>query len=348
MKLRIFLLMILTLTMSGFAQKPTPTPGTMKKAMPQMQAILDSLASLNPKPIETLTPQEARQQPTVADAVKNLIQKRGMTPMPEPVGKVEDRQIDGDDGKIAARIYTPTGNGSFPVIVYFHGGGWVIATIDTYDSSARALTNAAGAIVVSVEYRKGPENKFPAAHDDAFAAYRWVLANAKSFGGDASKVAVAGESAGGNLAVNVAIAARDKKVQMPAHVVSVYPVANNDLNSPSMIENKDAKPLNRAMIVWFLDKYLKNQDQSSEPRISLVKANLSGLPPTTIIAAEIDPLRSEGMILNDRLKAAGVRVDYKLYEGEAHEFFGTGAVNDKAKEAVAQAAMKLREAFGNK
>lgn len=347
-KLFILLTMTLALTISVFSQRPTPMPAMMKKAMPQMQAILDSLASLNPKPIETLTPQEARQQPTVADAVKNLIQKRGITPVPEPVGKVEDRQIDGADGKITARIYTPTGNGPFPVIVYFHGGGWVIATIDTYDSSARALTNAAGAIVVSVEYRKGPENKFPAAHDDAFAAYRWVLANAKSFGGDASKVAVAGESAGGNLAVNVAIAAREKKVQMPAHIVSVYPVANNDLNSPSMIENANAKPLNRTMISWFLDKYLKNQDQSSDPRISLVKANLSALPPTTIIAAEIDPLRSEGMLLNDRLKAAGVRVDYKLYEGETHEFFGTGAVNDKAKEAVAQAAMKLREAFGNK
>ncbi len=341
---------IFVLAVNGFAQKPTPmpVPMAMKKADPQMQAILDSLASLNPKPIETLTPQEARQQPTIADAVKNLIQKRGMTPLPESVGKVEDRQIDGADGRIAARIYTPTGNGPFPLIVYFHGGGWVIATIDTYDSSARALTNAAGAIVVSVEYRKGPENKFPAAHDDAFAAYRWTLANAKSFNGDAAKIAVAGESAGGNLAVNVAIMARDKKIQMPVHLVSVYPVANNDLNSASMLENANAKPLNRAMISWFLDKYLKNQEQSSDTRIALVKANLNGLPPTTLIAAEIDPLRSEGWLLSDRLKAAGVRVDYKLYAGETHEFFGTGAVNDAAKEAVAQAAKGLREAFGNK
>ena len=349
---------ILILAAVGFAQpnRPTPRPtpaqqtmaaGMMKRPDSQMQAILDSLASLNPKPIETLTAEEARRQPTIADAVKNLLQKRGQSTAPEPIGKVEDRMIDGAEGKIAARIYTPTGKGPFPVIVYYHGGGWVIATIDTYDSSARALTNAAGAIVVSVEYRKGPEFKFPAAHDDAFAAYRWTLANAQSFGGNAGKIAVVGESAGGNLACNVSIAARDRKIQMPVYQVLVYPVANNDLNSPSMLENANAKPLNRAMLPWFLEKYLKSPAESSDPRIALVKANLVGLPPTTLITTEIDPLRSEGMLLSERLKFAGGRVDYKNYEGVTHEFFGAGAVLDKAKAAVAQAAKGLRQAFGN-
>jgi acetyl esterase len=343
----------LVFALSGFTQTTAQispqaaTKSAIARPDPQMQAILDSFTSLKPKPIETLSAAEARRQPTFADAVKNLLQKRGTSTAPEPVGKIENRLIDGANGKIAARIYTPTGNGTFPVIVYYHGGGWVFATIDTYDSSARALTNAAEAIVVSVEYRKGPEHKFPAAHNDAFAAYRWVLANARSFNGDPTKVAVAGESAGGNLAVNVAIAARDQKIQLPAHIVSVYPVANNDLNSPSMIENAKAKPLNRAMLPWFLDKYLKNQAESSNPRISLVKANLRGLPATTLIAADIDPLRSEGMLLSERLQAAGVQVDYKNYQGVTHEFFGTGAVNDKAKEAVAQAAKGLRQAFGN-
>ena len=321
---------------------------SMRRANPQMQAVLDSLASLNPKPIETLTPEEARRQPTIAGAVKALIQKRGETPTPEPVGKVEDRTIPGAAGQIQARIYTPAAKGPFPVVVYFHGGGWVIATIDTYDSSARALTNAANAIVISVEYRKGPENKFPAAHDDAFAAYRWAIANAQSFGGDASKIAVAGESAGGNLACAVSMMARDRKVQMPVHQLLVYPVANNDLNSPSMIENANAKPLNRAMLPWFLKHYLKSQSESSNPMISLVKANLRGLPPTTLITAEIDPLRSEGQLLAERLSAASVRVDARNYDGVTHEFFGTGAVVDKAREAVAQAGMGLRTAFGNK
>lgn len=321
---------------------------SMRRANPQMQAVLDSLASLNPKPIETLTPEEARRQPTIADAVKALIQKRGQTPIPEPVGKVEDRTIPGAAGQIQARIYTPAAKGPFPVVVYFHGGGWVIATIDTYDSSARALTNAANAIVISVEYRKGPENKFPAAHDDAFAAYRWAIANAQSLGGDASKIAVAGESAGGNLACAVSMMARDRKVQMPVHQLLVYPVANNDLNSPSMIENANAKPLNRAMLPWFLKHYLKSQSESSNPMISLVKANLRGLPPTTLITAEIDPLRSEGQLLAERLSAASVRVDARNYDGVTHEFFGTGAIVDKAREAVAQAGMGLRAAFGNK
>lgn len=319
----------------------------MKRADPQMQAVLDSLAELNPKPIETLAPDQARRQPTIADAVKNLLKKRGMSAAPEPVGKVEDRQIDGADGKIAARIYTPLGMGPFPIIVYYHGGGFVIATVDTYDGSARALTNAAGAIVVSVEYRKAPENKFPAAHDDAFAAYRWTLANAASFGGDAGKIAVVGESAGGNLACNVSIAARERRIQMPVHQVLIYPVANNDLNAPSMIENQNAKPLNRPMLAWFYDKYLKNQEQSNDPRISLVKADLRNLPGATVITAEIDPLRSEGQLLAERLKAAGVTVSYCNYDGVTHEFFGTTAVVDKARAALAQSAANLRTAFSN-
>ena len=339
-----------TFVMNGFTQTNSQVPATtstIKRPDSQMQAILDSFTSLKPKPIETLSAPEARRQPTFADAVNNLLRKRGTSNAPEPVSKVENRVITGDKSKIAARIYTPTGNGPFPVIVYYHGGGWVIATIDTYDSSARALANAAKAIVVSVEYRKGPEYKFPTAHNDAFAAYRWVLANAPSFNGDPTKVAVAGESAGGNLAINVAISARDQEIQMPSHIVSVYPVANNNLNSPSMLENAEAKPLNRAMLPWFLDKYLEDQGQSSDPRISIVEANLRGLPATTLITDDIDPLRSEGMLLNERLQAAGVQVDYKNYEGVTHEFFGTGAVNDKAKEAVAQAAKGLRQAFGN-
>ncbi len=349
-------ILISALTLTGTAQrrdpstqKPAPAPaGMMKRADPQMQAVLDSLASLNPKPIESLTPEEARRQPTIADAVKALLQKRGQPLTPEPVGKVEDRQISGAAGQIAARIYTPAGTGPFPVVVYFHGGGWVIATIDTYDSSARALTNAAGAIVISVEYRKGPENKFPAAHEDAFAAYRWALDNAKSLGGDPTKIAVAGESAGGNLAANVSMMARDRKAQLPVHQVLVYPVSNNNLNSASMVENANARPLNRAMLPWFLGHYLKGQSESGNPMIALVKADLKGLPTTTLITAQIDPLRSEGQLLAERLSAAGVRVDARNYDGVAHEFFGTGAVVDKAREAVAQAGMGLRAAFGNK
>lgn len=330
------------------AQQTTPAPASAKPADPQMQAVLDKHATLNPKPIETLTPEEARRQPTIADAVKALMQERKMDTAPEPVGKVENRQIAGAAGQIPARIYWPTGAGPFPVILYIHGGGWVIATIDTYDSSARALTNAASAVVVSIEYRKGPEHKFPAAHEDAFAAYKWTLANARSISGDAARVAVVGESAGGNMAANVAIMARDRKAQLPVHQVLVYPVANNDLNAPSMVEHANAKPLNRAMLPWFLKHYLKDESESGDSRISLVKANLSGLPPATVITAEIDPLRSEGQMLAEKLRAAGVAIEYRNFDGVAHEFFGTGAVIDKAKQAVALAASGLKQSFERK
>lgn len=328
-------------------QTPAPSQTNAQRADPQMQAVLDKLAALGPKSLETLAPEEARRQPTIADAVKALLQERGMDTTPEPVGKVENRQIAGAAGQIPARLYWPQGAGPFPVVLYIHGGGWVIATIDTYDSSARALTNAANALVVSIEYRKGPEHKFPAAHEDAFAAYKWVLANAAAINGDAARVAVAGESAGGNMAANVALLARDRKVTLPLYQVLVYPVANNDLDAPSMIEQANAVPLKRTMLPWFLNHYLNNGTESGDPRIALVKADLKGLPPATVITAELDPLRSEGRLLAEKLRIAGVRVDYHNYEGVAHEFFGTGAVVEKAKQAVAQAAGGLKQVFAS-
>ena len=328
-------------------QQATPVEIAPKQADSEMQLVLDKLSMLGGKPIEKLTPMEARNQPAPSDAVKAILKERGQDNSPEEVGKIEEKMIAGAAGQISARIYTPGGTGPFPVIFYIHGGGWVIATIDTYDSSARALTNAAKAIVVSIEYRKGPEHKFPAAHDDAFAAYQWTLANAASLNGDPSTIAVVGESAGGNMAANVSIMARDRKVQMPVYQVLVYPVANNDLNSASMKENASAKPLNVAMLPWFLGNYLNTQAESSDPRISLVKADLKGLPPTTLITAEIDPLRSEGQMLADKLIAAGVNVDYRNYDGVAHEFFGMGAVVSKARQAVAQAAEGLQRGFGS-
>ena len=153
----------------------------------QMQAVLDAHAKLGPKPLETLTPEQARRQPSPADAVKALLKQQGKSTAPEGVGKVEDRTITGPAGAIPVRIYWPSGAGPFPVVLYIHGGGWVIATLDTYDASARALTNAAGAVIVSTHYRQAPEHKFPAAHEDTFAAYKWVLANARSLNGDATR-----------------------------------------------------------------------------------------------------------------------------------------------------------------
>jgi acetyl esterase/lipase len=230
--------------------------------------------------------------------------------------------------------------------VYYHGGGWVIGTIDTYDASARALTKAASAIVVAVEYRKAPEHKFPAAHEDAYAAYQWVLRNAETFEGDPSMVAVAGESAGGNLAAAVCLMARARGEVLPVHQALIYPVAGYDFNTPSYRENAQAKPLDKPMMVWFFGKYLKDPADGKNSLIDLVNApNLSGMPSATIITAGIDPLRSEGKRYAERLLDAGVPVMYQNFERVTHEFFGMGAVVDDAKQAVQLVANGMNGSF---
>ena len=314
----------------------------------QMQAVLDQLAALHGKPIETLTAAEARKQPTPTDAVKALLAKQGKPTAPPPGVTLANRLVPGAAGQLKANVYTPDGAGPFPVIVYFHGGGWVIADKDVYDGGARALSMMANAIVISADYRQGPEHRFPAAHDDAIAVYEWALKNAASLNGDASKVALAGESAGGGLVVATAIAARDRKLQMPLAVISVYPIAGTDTNTASYVENATAKPLNRPMMSWFFDNYLNGPADRADPRVNLVAADLHGLPPTTIINAQIDPLRSDGEQLADRLRAAGVTVQQKTYPGVTHEFFGMGVVVDKAKDAEQVAAAALKSAFGSR
>ena len=313
-----------------------------------MQALLEAHASLQPKAIEKLSVEEARKNPTIADAVNALLKKQGKSTDPEtlvPGVKSVDRQITGAAGNLPARVYTPEGKGPFPVIVYFHGGGWVIADKQVYDGGARGLAKQAQAVVVSVDYRQAPEHKFPAAWDDALASYRWALKNAASIKGDAKQVALAGESAGGNLAVATAIAARDAKLQLPAHVLAVYPVAQTSLNTESYIENAIAKPLNREMVKWFIDKLTTSKQDLADPRLDLVHAKLEGLPPVTLINARIDPLRSDGAQLEEALRKAGVPVERKDYSGVTHEFFGAAAVLQKAKDAQAYAGERLRASF---
>ena len=319
----------------------------LQAADADMRKVLEQLAALGGKPLATLSAEEARKQPTPADAVKALLTKEGKSTAPVEMAKVDSRKIPGAAGQVDARIYTPKTNDKkpLPVIVYFHGGGWVIADLDVYDASPRALAKGANAIVVSCDYRRAPENKFPAAHDDAYAVYEWVTKNAASFGGDQKRIAVAGESAGGNLAANVAIMARDKGAIMPVHELLVYPVAQTTTETPSYLAWANAKPLDKAGMLWFVDKVIRTAADKSDPRLDLVHANLKGLPKTTIVQAEIDPLRSDGDMLATSLEAAGVSVDKKLYEGVTHEFFGmAGAVGD-AKDAQSYATSRLKDAF---
>ena len=323
-------------------------PRPMAQPNAPMQAVLDQLAALGPKPIPQLTAAEARQQPTPADAAAKELARQGKSTAPDPAVASSDRTIATATGTLPVRIYTPkTGAGPWPVVVYYHGGGWVIADKQVYDGGARALSKLANAVVVSVDYRQGPEHRFPAAHDDAIATYEWAVKNAASIEGDATKMALAGESAGGGLAVATAIAARDRKMPMPLAIVSVYPIAGTDTTTPSYVENAAAKPLDRAMMSWFFDNYLNGPQDRADPRVNLVAAELKGLPPTTIINAQIDPLRSEGEVLAQKLGAAGVEVGQKTYDAVTHEFFGMGALLGEAMAAQRMAADALKKAFGN-
>lgn len=312
-----------------------------------MARVLEELNALGAQPIEDLTPEEARRQPTPADAVSSLMAKYGIPAADDDV-RSEDRTYPGAGGDLAVRMYRPAGEAAIrPIVVYYPGGGWVLSDLDDYDASARAIASRAGAIVVSVETRRAPEDKFPAAHDDAIAAYRWTLDQAQALGGSPELVAIAGESAGGNLAINVAIAARDREMIPPVHLALIYPLAGVDLTTPSFQRNEHARPLNKAMIGWFLGHALFGVDQKQDPRLDIVgRADLSDLPPTTVLTAEIDPLRSEGHALADRLRSAGVSVNSVDFEGVSHGFFGMGDIVRHARTAQEIIGRDLLASFG--
>jgi acetyl esterase len=322
---------------------------TTQRTDPDMGQVISALGALGVQPIDTLSVERARAQPSPADAVRRVLQERGQSAAPRPVPQVRDISVPTPAGPIPARVYGPLrGGAAVPLIVYWHGGGWVIADLDTYDSSARALQAETGAVVLSLHYRQAPEHKFPAAHDDALAGYRWAVANARSLGADPRRIALAGESAGGNLAIDTAIAARDAHLPAPKHMVLVYPVAGTDTNTPSYTENTATVPLSRAGMLWFVDKATRSQSDLQDPRLDVVgKARLRGLPPTTIVSAELDPLRSEGEILAAKLREAGVPVERRNYEGVTHEFFGMAPAVADAQAAQDFVGERLRAALGS-
>ena len=297
---------------SGKPPAATPSSSPVPANAADMQAVLDAQKALDAKPIEMLTPAQAREQPTPADAVKRVLKQKGLPTEPDPSVTTAVKSY-GSADKEEATIYKPKGApGPLPVIVY---------------------------------YRHAPEFKFPAQHDDAAMAYQWVLKNANSWGGDTSHVALAGESAGGNLAIATAIFARDHQLPPPVAILSVYPIANSDMMLPSKAENRNTKPLNTAMLTWFTHYYAKAAADVQDPRINLVNADLHGLPPTTIINAQNDPLRSDGETLAAAMRAAGDQVQQKTFPGVTHEFFGMGKVVQGAMDAETYAVARLKPAL---
>jgi acetyl esterase/lipase len=321
-----------------------------RRPTPEMADVLMAFQMLDPKPLDTLDVRQARRQPTLADAVGLLLRERGEPTDPEDVGDVQDAVIEGPAGDIPIRIYTPASmnvaDRAMPLIVYFHGGGWVIADLDTYDASARALCNVAHAVVVSCHYRQAPEHRFPAAHQDAYAAYRHIALHAREYGGDPSRIAIVGESAGGNLAAVCCLNAKLEGIREPVHQVLIYPIADSDMETESYREMLSAMPLSSPSMRWFFQHYLERPGQGDTPAISLRRAaSLHGMPPVTLICAELDPLRSEGEGLADRFARSGVPVAHRTYAGVTHEFFGLASVLTPARDAQRFVGERLRDAF---
>ena len=336
-------------------QPTTANPRYAPSENDQMWAVIEQFQAFNDPLLPTLSARQARMTHSVTDAVHTLLAKNNRS-APAPAVTVSQMVLpkaytaaSAPDG-VPVRVYTPTAaaTGTRPAIVYYHGGGWVIGSLDVYEPSAQALAERTGAIVFSVDYRLASEtaNKFPAAHEDAYAAYKYVRDNAATLGVNAAKIAVAGESAGGNMAAAVCILARERGLTLPVHELLVYPVADNNLTTASYTQYANAVPLNKANIVYFTGLYFNSAADGDNRLISLVDvADLRGLPPTTIIAAEIDPLQTEGMSLRDKFTAAGVSVQYQLFAGTTHEFFGTYAVVPPANDAQDFAATRLKAAF---
>ena len=304
---------------------------------PQAQAILDELEAKGFGSRTKVTPQAARKIKAIPSA-----------PGPQ-VARVEDRRIPGPEGDITLRVYTPPGDGPFPILVWIHGGGWVIGSLEAADATSRRLALGANCVVASVDYRLAPEAKFPAAAEDCYAATAWVARNASDIGGDGRRIAVGGGSAGGNLAAVVPLMARDRGGPGITFQVLVYPATDRSLSTRSMEENASGYGLTRDDMAWYWEHYLKDEADASNPyAVPMLAKDLVGLPPALVITAEFDPLRDEGEAYARRLQEAGVPTTYTCDAGMIHIFFNLPDLLDKGAEAVSQTTAALKEAFGSR
>jgi acetyl esterase len=304
---------------------------------PQARAVLDQMAETGNQPIHELSVNEARRSAEAMAAMQGT---------PEPVASVADLIVPGLKVGIPIRIYVPIGKSPFPVLVYFHGGGWVIGDIESSDGFCRTLANITGCIVVSVDYRLAPEHPFPAAADDAYYATLWVATHASGFGGDPLRIVVCGDSAGGNLAAVVAQIARDRGTPAIRFQLLIYPVTDAACDTPSYSENSEGYFLTKAAMQWFWNHYVQNEADRIHPYASPLRtSSFAGLPEAMVITAEYDPLRDEGEQYAERMRAAGTPVQLKRYDGMIHGFFTMGGVIDPGKTAIQQSADALRAAF---
>jgi len=300
---------------------------------PRLRRMLDQLEADAVPPICRQTPEQARRQ---------MVEMTELLGEPEPIAECRDVVIAGPAGELMLRVYRSK-NHTTGVLVYFHGGGWVIGSVDTHDGYCRALANASDVTIVAVEYRLAPEYKYPAAPEDCLVAVRWIVEHADEIGVDPGRVAVGGDSAGGNLALAVALMARDRGGPPIAMQALVYPVADFDFNRPSYHDFAEGYLLTRADMMWFWQHYLGDTAAGDEPYASPLRCDdLSGLPPALIQTAEYDVLRDEGEELARRLDAAGVPVNLTCYGGVIHGFARQLNMLPQARAALEQLAEALR------
>lgn len=311
----------------------------MPNLHPQIEKLLEAMARLDLKPIEAMTAAEARAQMELMAASRKA--------EPLPTARIENRSIPGPADDIPVRIYWPNAGGTRPAVVYYHGGGHVIGSLDSHDLVARNLCGGAEAVIVSIDYRMGPEDRFPAAVEDSFAALEWVHANAASLGADPDRLGVHGDSAGANLAAVVALMARDKGRPKLRLQSLVYPVADFRMDSESYKNYATGCGILTAdAMKWFRGHYLRTMDDALDWRASpLLAESVAGVAPAIVIAAECDVLHDEGFAYAERLKAAGVPVEYKKYAGMIHAFFGMMPAVDDALNAQRAVWAAFKAAF---
>ena len=313
-----------------------------------MLQVLQERQQMHARDLAGLSPAAARDVPGLIDAARAIPNVKGLPSPTVPVPQVTQLVASGAEGPLVARLYRPALAKDTPVLVYYPGGTWVTGKLDVYDETARQLAMRTGWVVVSIRTRLAPEAQFPAAHDDAFAAYSWARAHMREWGADPTRVALVGEGPGANLALSTALTARDRVAggtsALPDQLVLITPQAGTALNTASMRESGDSRPLTRATVDWAQDAYAPRSLR--DPRIDLVnRPDLAGLPPTTIVLAEIDPLRSGGEALGARLNDAGVRTEVRVFPGTTHDFFGLGTTVPEAAAAEDYVAARLGTAF---
>ena len=314
-----------------------------------MRAVLEERQAMHPQEPADLQLDRAREVPTLIDALRAIPNVRGLPANQTEVPQVKQLIASGADGALQARLYRPALAQDTPAILYFPGGTWATGSLDSHDETARELVKRTGFVVVLLRTRLAPEARFPAAHDDAYALYRWARAHLREWGADPTRVVLAGEGPGANLALSTTLLARDRARQdaptaMPDQLLLITPWAGTSLSSPSMSDSGRSRPLTRATVDWAQDHYARRHLR--DPRIDLVsRTDLAGLPPTTVILAEIDPLRSGGEALAAKLAAAGVPVETRLFGGTTYDFFGLGSLVPEAAAAEDYAAARLKAAF---